>query len=59
MIHRVQMTEHTRQQIVANNGVISKKRKGKDGHSAKNRHLETCQKYPVAGRISGFVRHAI
>ena len=57
-VHRVPMMDKTRQQLI-DNRALTKKRKGFHGHSPKNRHLECCQKYPLSGRITGTVRHAI
>lgn len=45
--HRIEMTGKTRNQIAANNGNVSTARKGKDGHSKKNRTLLGDQKYPI------------
>ncbi len=50
-VHRIEMTERTRAQIADKNGVVSKKRKGKDGHSKKCRSLMVCQKYPLTGSV--------
>ena len=49
-IHRIAMTERTREQLIAANAVVSKKRKGKHGHSVKCRTMLGVQKYPLVGR---------
>lgn len=58
-VHRIPMTDRTREQIVANNAVPSKARKGKDGHSPKCRSFMVCQKYPLTGRMHGTVSYRI
>lgn len=44
---KIKMTERTRQELAANNALVSTARKGKHGHSPKCRTLLGDQKYPL------------
>lgn len=50
-VHRIPMTDHTREQISSRGGKVSTARKGKHGHSVKNRTMLAVQKYPLHGSI--------
>lgn len=51
-VHRIPMTDRTREQFFAANAHVSKARKGKTGHSAKCRTLLCDQKYPIISKYT-------